>query len=349
MVTRQEKILSGITPSTQLGLEIGALNKPIVTREMGNVRYVDHASTEALKQKYASDPNVAVEEIVDINYVWGTQTLPELVSKEAPFDYVIASHVIEHVPDLIGWLKEIHAVLKPGGILALAIPDKRRCFDFYRPLTQARETLEAYLQKQRQPSFGQIFEFHSLLSAWRGQFVWAESAVGHEDEVIRVHNAAEAWQITNQIVAKGEYYDVHCWVFTPQSFFELIKTLIQFELFPFQVKEFYDTEGCEFFVSLTAVDLTKDPVEQQSIQLASLPTVKDASSALERLQQVQADLTQTKSQLQEIRATRKRLKAKVAGLQTRLADSEAELSAIQSSKFWKLRGQWMRLKKLLGH
>lgn len=77
MLTRQEKILAAIDLSTQLGIEIGPLNQPIVTRNMGNIRYIDHASTEDLKTKYAADPLVDTKQIVNIDYVWGSKSLPE--------------------------------------------------------------------------------------------------------------------------------------------------------------------------------------------------------------------------------------------------------------------------------
>jgi ubiquinone/menaquinone biosynthesis C-methylase UbiE len=38
------------------------------------------------------------------------------------FDYVIASHIIEHVVDDVALLKEIHRVLRPGGSAVLLIP-----------------------------------------------------------------------------------------------------------------------------------------------------------------------------------------------------------------------------------
>ncbi|MCY7273284.1 MAG: class I SAM-dependent methyltransferase [Phormidesmis sp. CAN_BIN44] len=70
-----------------------------------------------------------LSKIVDVDYVWGEKSLIDLLETEAPLDYVIASHVIEHVPDFIGWLSEVRGILKPGGILSLAIPDKRQCLD----------------------------------------------------------------------------------------------------------------------------------------------------------------------------------------------------------------------------
>jgi SAM-dependent methyltransferase len=370
MITRQEKILSCIDLENQLGIEIGALNKPIVTSKIGNIRYVDHASTEDLKQKYATDPNVDVEAIVDVNYVWGEKTLPELVADEAPFDYVIASHVIEHVPDLIGWLKEIHAVLKPGGILSLAIPDKRYCFDYYRSLTQPAEVVDAYLRGQRKPEPRQVFDFLSSVACWQGNFAWGPDSDFSVIDLVRIHSNTAAWQLTQEIFASPDYYDVHCWVFTPHSFFDLIRTLIQINLFDYRLVEFYQTEGCEFHVSLEAIDLTKDEAERHRIQLESLPSmqlgdvvqVSEMQSLVAELEQEKArnrllqskvaefrvNFKQFQRRLKQLRNDKQRLLKKVSALQTDLELSRKEVAAMQSSKFWKIRTYWLRLKQALG-
>ena len=88
-VNRVDKILSHIDPANQSGLKIGALCRPIVARERGPVRYVDHMDTASLRGKYAVDPNVDVDKIVDVSFVWGEKTLPQAVGDER-FDYVVA-------------------------------------------------------------------------------------------------------------------------------------------------------------------------------------------------------------------------------------------------------------------
>ena len=38
------------------------------------------------------------------------------------FDVVYSSHVIEHVPDVIGMVEELHRVTKPGGVIKILTP-----------------------------------------------------------------------------------------------------------------------------------------------------------------------------------------------------------------------------------
>jgi hypothetical protein len=121
----------------------------VVLKHEGEIIYVDHLDTNSLKAKYADDPNVDVSKIVSVDAVWGSRTLLQAVGRSV--DYVIASHVAEHVPDLIGWLGEIREVLRPGGTLRLIVPDKRFTFDIDRRETELADVLAAYVVKARSP------------------------------------------------------------------------------------------------------------------------------------------------------------------------------------------------------
>ena len=56
--------------------------------------------TEELRRWYAINDTVNVDDIVEVDHVWGDQTLAECVGATGAYDYLVASHVIEHVPDL---------------------------------------------------------------------------------------------------------------------------------------------------------------------------------------------------------------------------------------------------------
>jgi hypothetical protein len=93
MAERRSRILAGLDLVHLVGVEIGALDKPLVTRGMGQILYVDHADTATLRQKYASQASVSAEQIVEVDGIWGTNTLVEAIGGRT-VDYVIASHVI---------------------------------------------------------------------------------------------------------------------------------------------------------------------------------------------------------------------------------------------------------------
>ena len=122
MVSSRLELLHSVRDLTELrGLEIGALTNPIITPRdlngVGEIFYLDHLSTQDLKEKYKEDKSVEVEKIVNVDFICSDGNLK---SGEMNFDYVIASHVIEHSPNflqLLGYL----SILKPGGHLYLFI------------------------------------------------------------------------------------------------------------------------------------------------------------------------------------------------------------------------------------
>lgn len=246
---RRSKLLAGLSLREQLGLEIGALCRPFLRREDGPVLYVDHADTATLREKYRNDPNVDVDAIVDIDAVWGACTLSQAIGGRK-VDYVVASHVIEHVPNLIGWLHELREVLSATGEVRLIVPDKRFTFDRLRDETRVESLLYSHLVGARVPQ-PQVIIDHVLNvvnmdcgAAWR-------SAVD-ATQLEHLHDLPMAMGVARDCIDHGNYHDVHCWVFSPQSFARLFRRLAEMELIDFACGGFFDTErnGMEFFVTL---------------------------------------------------------------------------------------------------
>ena len=97
--SRQEKVLSGLNVKG-LGLEIGPNHNPVAPKREGfNVHILDHLSASDLKEKY-KEHGVNLDNIEDVDFVWKGEPLTALIGKNECYDWIIASHVIEHVPDL---------------------------------------------------------------------------------------------------------------------------------------------------------------------------------------------------------------------------------------------------------
>lgn len=143
-IIRKRRILEIIQPNDKRGIEVGALNRPIVTRADGDILYADHLPTEGLRTKYAEHPDVNRNEFADlvpVSIVTGRGFLSDVVAAGDKFDYIIASHVLEHIADPIGWLDGCTKILKEGGIIFLALPDRRFTFDRLRADTTTGELL----------------------------------------------------------------------------------------------------------------------------------------------------------------------------------------------------------------
>jgi predicted SAM-dependent methyltransferase len=260
-----EKMLANINPAKQKGIEIGALYRPTVKKETGPIFYADFDTTETLRSKYAEfglAPS-EVDKIVDVDYVLGGKNLSEAASDEAPFDYVLASHVIEHVPDFVGWLQDIRKILKPGGILSLAIPDKRFTFDYQRRLTASADVVDAYLSKTKIPTPRQAFDQYAEFD-----FGWVNE--GNESDLIRRTRLLRAWNSAKE-AAENKYDSyVHCWVFTDSSFLDLASDLVHLDLFDYKIISYFGSSGIEFVVNLEAIDYVISIEEKRRIQLESI-------------------------------------------------------------------------------
>ena len=67
---------------------------------------------------------VNVANIEEVDFVWRGEPLSQLIGRKGCYDWIIASHVIEHSPDLISFLGQCEMLLKDDGVLSLIVPDK---------------------------------------------------------------------------------------------------------------------------------------------------------------------------------------------------------------------------------
>jgi hypothetical protein len=217
----------------------------------------------------------------------------------------MASHLIEHIPDPIAWLMDIAQVLRPGGFLALIIPDKRFTFDINRRTTQISDLVDAYLRKLRTPSFRQAYDFisHEVTDEVVPAAVWA-GAVDFTGVVRRDRDPdVAALELCRTIARTDEYIDVHCSVFTPASFLDLYEKLVRLGLVEFEVAHFVPTafNDLEFHVSLRRSDSTLERDAIVARQLASIPHAAPSAES-ERTVPIKAPSPGTSARLAEVSA-----------------------------------------------
>ena len=172
----------------------------------------------------------------------------------AVFDYILSSHNFEHLPNPIRFLQGCQKVLKPGGVLSMAIPDMRATFDHFRPRSVIGDWLEAYFANRVRPTPAQVFAQASL-SCKLAEPPGRETAYLLEDDPAMVfpdeclHLGFSKWSGMLETADSG-YIDTHCSVGTMTSFQLLIAECRFLGLFDLVVKEASGMNGCEFFLHL---------------------------------------------------------------------------------------------------
>ncbi|MEN8198936.1 MAG: methyltransferase domain-containing protein [Thermodesulfobacteriota bacterium] len=269
----KEKILHAIDIADSVGVEIGALANPLVQKSDGDVRYIDRDSTENIKSWYSKAEVVDQDKIVDVDYVWGDQTLAEATGVMEGFDYCVAAHVLEHVPDLIGWLREVSSIIKEKGVASFSVPDRRYTFDFLRAESKVGELLEAYFTQSRKPTVRQIYDHFSLFTdidiveSWQHGF--------GAKKILPKYDLAKAYSFCLDSVNNNKYIDTHCWVFTSMSFLAVLTDLSRLGLLDFKVRDFFDVEPntFEFVVQLEKIPSSLPVEEKHALFLESLRRV----------------------------------------------------------------------------
>jgi hypothetical protein len=237
-----------VRPYGSKGLEIGAFDLPMIDPGQAKVRFADYATTEELKARAAASPQHSADFVIDVDYVIrdiGWTAVPE------DFDWICASHVIEHVPNMIGWLRTLGKKLSANGCLFLVIPDKRYTFDIHRPETTIGKILFNYYLDRSMPRAEDVFdaiyysETVNAASAWSGTI-----QPGIRTVPVDLHSA-----LTTAVASMHSYMDVHCNIFTVRSLRAILDAIIALELIPFAVEEMGDVEpnGIDFHCVLRKV------------------------------------------------------------------------------------------------
>jgi 2-polyprenyl-3-methyl-5-hydroxy-6-metoxy-1,4-benzoquinol methylase len=234
-------------------LEIGPSYNPILPKKEGyNVVVLDHEDQNGLREKYAKSP-VDVTNIEPVDVVWRSGTLGDAIAGRK-FDSIVASHVIEHAPDFIQFLKDCHGALTDAGILFLIVPDKRYCFDLFQPVSDTAKILSDHLIQRTRHSFESFYRY-SMIVSQEGRGDWSQ----HATKAIQFMNAdpKQSYDNAKQAFINSDYMDTHENYFTPLSLTMILDELRYLVEIEFRIDVLTRSRGCEFLTVLKKSDLNQ--------------------------------------------------------------------------------------------
>lgn len=255
IVSREDLIRENINKE-QIGLEIGPAHHPIASKKAGyHVEVVDWLDQKGLRKQY-KEHGVDLDAIEEVDYIWQGGSYYQLIGKKEYYDYIIASHMIEHTTDFLGFLQDCSTMLKPKGSLYLAIPDKRYCFDHFRDITGLAEVLNDSYYHSNLHSVGRVAEYFTYVVKYKEKISW-DKRLGllgthtiSNKNYSYIHSTEVVKDSMRRVLENNEYIDIHHYTFTPASFELLIAELQILELLDLEIVHKYATLGNEFLVTM---------------------------------------------------------------------------------------------------
>lgn len=267
-----------------LGVEVAPYFNPIVPKAHGyNALVVDVFSDAVLREKARMDPLIPehrVAEIEAVDIIADASGLGAAIAGRGlagQVRYIVSSHNFEHLPDPVSFLQGCARALAPGGVLAMAIPDCRACFDHFRMPTRLADWLAAYHRGNRQPAPETHLDYaaHLALYTIDGHAEpGCDIATGNPAHFAPQRRLREVYaQYLEDIAAPGHYRDAHCSTVFGPSFELMVRDLRYLGLIDLEVLEVTPTVGIEFFAYLRKPDVGPSVPEDDAVFYARRETL----------------------------------------------------------------------------
>ncbi|MBI2769637.1 MAG: methyltransferase domain-containing protein [Burkholderiales bacterium] len=230
------------------GLEIGPGFSPLLPRSAGyKVETLDRVDAETLRLKYR-DTDVDISKIETVDHVTNGGSIFGTILKRQNYDFIVASRVLQHTVDPLGFLQDCDKLLKPGGVLVLAVLDKRFAFDALRPVSTTGEVLQAHFDRRGIHSFGALFDEIAYNCSRDKKVAWYPDEMG---ELEFASNLELAVSLVEKARATNEFHDINAWQFTPSSVRLIINDLAAIGYLPIKQAGFISPGQGEIFISLS--------------------------------------------------------------------------------------------------
>ncbi len=272
-MTRDERILKyvarqGAAPKTAtsgtIGIEIAPFFNPLLPKAAGHpVLVLDVLDRDGLRRQAMEVRKVSaavadgIEEVDMVGSACEIAALAGAKGIAGQVGYIVSSHNFEHLPNPVKFLEGAAAVLAPGGVLSMAVPDYRACFDHFRFPTRLSDWLEAYFEDRAKPSPAQLFEG----AASRAGYV----RPGRADVLTSCDLSREDWRhfVPDETIDAAfsawrrdlaatdlPYVNTHCSALFGETAELMVRDLIHLGLVELEVLEVSGTHTAEFYIHL---------------------------------------------------------------------------------------------------
>lgn len=260
-----KKHLLGHLASGAPGLEIAPWHSPVLPKSrFPSVFTLDiFPYDELIARARSAQPPVAkksVEAIEPPDFIGNAANLAAAIPAElrGKLKFILSSHNLEHLPNPIKFLADCADLLPDDGVLVMAIPDKRACFDHWRPLSSLGQVVEAHVAERLRPSVAQLVD-HNLGRAYVDTPDGPATVFPIDTPEDRIHSdnsrfAIVADQLRDLKAERAEddpYVSAHCWTFIPESFALLLRDLADLRMISLYSIEISESVGGEFFAHLS--------------------------------------------------------------------------------------------------
>jgi len=327
-------------------LEIGAFYNPLLEKKDYDVYYLDILNEEELKKRFHYLNEEIKNRIVPVDYILDETYNKTFKDTDMKFDYIVSSHVLEHIHDPISYLFDISTILNPNGKVCLLLPDKDFTFDYYRENSSFADWFDMYTRG----------EYNNLPR------IFLDSEIGkvNENDYIKYWNKTNSKYpnpnvnyILNEYVklienTENNSFDEHCWVFTDKSFLKILSNLIKTNILPYKLIDFFPTAVYDnTFGLILELDYTvKEDLEFRQTQINDIREISkniekkrfeiDAKAIIEENNLIKSETKLKEKTLTELTEELKLKNTAINNLNNKLKEKNKKIDKILNSKSMKI-------------
>jgi hypothetical protein len=211
-----------IDVSAAQGLEVGPYNQPMVSRSEGDIKYLDYMTRAQLLD--LKGPEHLQGDIPETDYIVSDNHYNCHVKED--FDYIIANHVAEHSPNFVRFFRDLADLIRPQGILFIALPDKKFTFDKFRSDTDLSHILYDFYKDVDEISMEHLLELELYYDLnFTGQEMRLSGRLNNER--------------LKQVLSQKPHIGIHCHVFRSETLLsKVMYPLMYMGLIPFKLLKF---------------------------------------------------------------------------------------------------------------